>query len=724
MNNSYQEAELFLHILDPSTDIFVFQTFDDTGKNPALAAWKRGTLKQCWPWLQNANAKGAGNFVMVQSGNVRNNAGVDRIRCLFNENDKGLPKKYPIEPHMRVETSPGHIHDYFLSDELLLEDFAPIQARLIKDYGSDPNAKDLSRVLRLPGSINHKRAPFLVKLIKAERSNPYPRSAIVAAFPPYINGKVVKSNYQKSHIEVTPELINDLKTTLDFMSSDSRELWVAVGMALRELGDVGCLLWLNWSIKSVKYNPQENLQERFYGFAGSQTGYAGVFAHAEHYAAENGLAWVNPATMRAQSRRVDVGAVVWDAPVPADTESENLDLLLQSPMPDNAWHDFSSSGKPLATLENLKLLLNWYHIKCCYDVILRKTHIIYPITQALTDHTDESGIRLLQSLLIKNRIDKEAVSLLSCIFNESAINPIVDWITGTKWDGKSRLGEFYQTIKTPNVEYAAKMLRRWLIQCVAAADGAAHTPNKMARPKYELCLVLQGPQGTKKTSWVRRLVSSEYLAYVTDGAHLDTENKDSVKMCIASWITELGELDGTFKKDIAKLKSFFSKQVDTMRLPYAKTESHFQRRTSFCGSVNDEKFLVDSTGNRRFATLAIDEIDSEHEIDMQQLWAEVWESLYLKGESWWLTDEEASLRDSVNITHEVVDPVENALQTFFDLSDHGAGELLTCTQIVIQCGLPMGKHYTNSVSRVLTKYKFMKIKTEKGFCFYLSRNYL
>jgi len=55
--------------------------------------------------------------------------------------------------------------------------------RMIKSYGSDPGAKDISRVLRVPGFLNRKHSePFLVRIVNLTGKR-YSRRQIVEAFP-------------------------------------------------------------------------------------------------------------------------------------------------------------------------------------------------------------------------------------------------------------------------------------------------------------------------------------------------------------------------------------------------------------------------------------------------------------------------------------------------------------------------------------------------------------
>jgi putative DNA primase/helicase len=131
---------------------------------------------------------------------------------------------------------------------------------------------------------------------------------------------------------------------------------------------------------------------------------------------------------------------------------------------------------------------------------------------------------------------------------------------------------------------------------------------------------------------------------------------------------ELGELDATFKKsDIAQLKAFLTKSVDTLRKPYAKKDSTFLRRTVFAGTVNDFEFLQDPTGNRRFWPIEISTINRDTTINYQQLWAEV-KTIYDRGESWHLTKAELVSLNQHSEQFTVTEPTVEMLLKKYDFA--------------------------------------------------------
>ena len=186
-------------------------------------------------------------------------------------------------------------------------------------------------------------------------------------------------------------------------------------------------------------------------------------------------------------------------------------------------------------------------------------------------------------------------------------------------------------------------------------------------------LTLQGPQSIGKTSWIRGLVSDPMLRerVLKLDHHLDASNKDSLITAVTHWIVEIGELDSSLKKDVARLKGFITSDRDKLRRPYARADSEYQRRTVFCATVNDHAFLVDSTGNTRFWIIPVKTIDYAHSIDMQQLFAQV-AVLYQSGEPWWLSQAEEKQLEIFNGDHRAISVIREQILATVDLDGRNA----------------------------------------------------
>ena len=191
------QAERFLMLLDEEAEQFCFRTFtDDKANKPnpdPLAQIHQGTFADLAPRLTALNQRGAGVFVTVNATDGRGGKkeNIVRVRALWQECDHGDEPTLPVEPHMSVESSPGNRHHYILVDGLPIDLFGPAQQRLVDDYGSDPSAKDLPRILRLPGFYHLKdpAKPHLVRLIHESGRQPTPWAKLREVLPPVLKAK-------------------------------------------------------------------------------------------------------------------------------------------------------------------------------------------------------------------------------------------------------------------------------------------------------------------------------------------------------------------------------------------------------------------------------------------------------------------------------------------------------------------------------------------------------
>ena len=156
---SKSTAEQFLTLLAEGAEEFTFQTFDDnkSRKDPLLTKILHGSLDRHFDDLIDLNAKGAGIFVTVNETDLkgRSTANILDVRAIFQEADRSGVPIPTLPPHIVVETSQGKFHRYWLTDggKEALAEYKAVMTTMVEQYGSDPNARDLARVLRLPGFI-------------------------------------------------------------------------------------------------------------------------------------------------------------------------------------------------------------------------------------------------------------------------------------------------------------------------------------------------------------------------------------------------------------------------------------------------------------------------------------------------------------------------------------------------------------------------------------------
>jgi putative DNA primase/helicase len=349
-----------------------------------------------------------------------------------------------------------------------------------------------------------------------------------------------------------------------------------------------------------------------------------------------------------------------------------------------------------ATLENVEHMLMKYQIQARYNEISKRSEVQLPDGMLHSANADNVAITKVVSLATLNNMPTTNIpQMLDSLAETSPVNPAKEWILGKPWDGKCRLDPFYDTIKTPTTysHYLKLILmRKWLL----SATAAALMPNGFYTRGV---LTLQGAQNKGKTNWVRSLVNDPVLQakLIKIDHHLDANNKDSVLGATSYWLVELGELDSSFKKDIARIKGFLSSDRDRVRRPYARFESDFQRRTVFCATVNEPTFLVDPTGNTRWWTIEVEDINFNHGIDMQQLFAQMAVE-FEKGEQWWLNDDENALLEDCNLKFRAVSKIRDKINQFLDTTrvPSSADRSFTATSLLEEFGI---KNPTNNECR-------------------------
>jgi putative DNA primase/helicase len=340
----------------------------------------------------------------------------------------------------------------------------------------------------------------------------------------------------------------------------------------------------------------------------------------------------------------------------------------------------NDEGHPLCTLENFRILVEKLEWTIRYNVIKKAIEILIPGESFTRDNRDNAALACMLSECEKVRMPtKHIAQYLIRVADENQYNPVATWILSREWDGVSRLDQFFGTVKS-GVLIKDKLIRKWGIQAVAAA----FSPDGIAAQGI---LTFVGPQNIGKTTWFRKLAPDD-LDVVLTGHTLDLKSKDSIFIALTYWIVELGELDATFKKsEVSAMKAFITQPQDKLRRPYAAVESNFGRRTVFGGSVNGEEFLADPTGNRRYLTIPVDGFEFDHNVDMQQVWAE-FHALWKGGEAFFLSMDEVAELNTHNEQFTIIDPLGERIAASFGWGPHVVmWDWMTVTDVLMKIGI-------------------------------------
>lgn len=198
----------------------------------------------------------------------------------------------------------------------------------------------------------------------------------------------------------------------------------------------------------------------------------------------------------------------------------------------------------------------------------------------------------------------------------NAFHPVRDYLDSVQptWDGASRTGDWL--IRYAGAENTPLNRAVGAIVLMAAV-------RRVRKPgcKFDEMLVLEGEEGTNKSNLIKKLaVLSEWF---TDNLSFKDETDDLIQKTDGRWIIEYGELNDLKKAEIEDVKLMLSRQEDVARLSYGRIPAIRRRQWIAIGTTNESKYLKSTTGNRRFWPVRTGKIDLEAlEHDVHQLWAE------------------------------------------------------------------------------------------------------
>lgn len=216
-------------------------------------------------------------------------------------------------------------------------------------------------------------------------------------------------------------------------------------------------------------------------------------------------------------------------------------------------------------------------------------------------------------------------------------HPIREWLESLQWDGVPRLSGLAGAIGAEARPLYGRYLECFFLGAVARVMDPGC--------KVDTALILQGPQGSRKSTFFQSLVPVESW-FSDDMGGLDS--KDSSMAVGRAWIIEWAELESVRRSATGSVKAFLTRRVDRFRPPYGRELIDVPRSSVIVGTTNDDQFLQDSTGNRRYMVIPAGMIDIETILrDRDQIWAEAYVRHGYQ-EAWHLSPEEMKEQSEQN----------------------------------------------------------------------------
>lgn len=270
--------------------------------------------------------------------------------------------------------------------------------------------------------------------------------------------------------------------------------------------------------------------------------------------------------------------------------------------------------------------------------------------------------------IIKGRIermhgiynDAKLNDAIEQVSSDNAFHPIKLYLESLTWDGVPRIDTFLvDYMGAEDNAYTREAFRKMLL----AAVTRIYEPGR----KFDTALVFYSEQGVGKSTLIQRLSKGWFNDSLTS-----LSGKESYEAIQFAWLVELAELSALRKSDVEAVKNFISKREDTYRGAYARRVKTHKRQCVFFGSTNDDEFLKDATGNRRFFPVEVKRtrktrliFEPEFDAIVDQLWAEAMEG-YMLGEALTLSDEAEAIAGGTREEFTEHTPIQGLIEEYLD----------------------------------------------------------
>jgi len=253
--------------------------------------------------------------------------------------------------------------------------------------------------------------------------------------------------------------------------------------------------------------------------------------------------------------------------------------------------------------------------------------------------------------------------VVSLVADDNKFDSAQLWLGGLKWDGVPRVERFWSTyFSAEDTDYT----RSCGIYIWTAMAGRVMQPGV----KADMVPILVGEQGVGKTTGVAAMVpAEEHFMEVK----LDDQETEMARRMRGKLVGEIGELRGLHSREIEHVKAFVTRTHEEWVPKYKEFSIKFPRRLVFIGTTNNDEFLADETGNRRWLPIRVGQTNLEKlKAERDQMWAE---AAVLFAEGGVQFRQAQTLAGEVHAEHTITDPWEEPVQAWLVEASFGAGEL-------------------------------------------------
>jgi hypothetical protein len=192
-------------------------------------------------------------------------------------------------------------------------------------------------------------------------------------------------------------------------------------------------------------------------------------------------------------------------------------------------------------------------------------------------------------------------------------NELKDRVRRLTWDGVNRIDTMlHRIVGCDDNEYTRAVSKNVVLGMIKRII--------IPGSKFDYMLILEGEQGTRKSTFCEELFDKEYYATMPTDFH----SEEFPMFLRGKVIVEVAELSRFKKGGKNIIKDILSRPKENLREKYERYNLPQARTCIFIGTTNEDMYLEDETGNRRFWPIVVNgEIDIDAlRAEREQLWAE------------------------------------------------------------------------------------------------------
>ena len=385
-------------------------------------------------------------------------------------------------------------------------------------------------------------------------------------------------------------------------------------------------------------------------------------------------------------------------------------------------HRRNSHENSMITIAKIRQWLS-EHVEVLYNVVTDQTMI-----QIM--HKEEWIVvddRILATLRSQIAIDTDKRVLKNDVYDviksdfARLVHPVRDYLNNLPpWDGINRVAELSRHLHAEAVvpgqtDEEAQQALCWALHKWHCAAVGTWLDDSVTNHEV---FVLIGKQGIYKTTCFRFLLPPDLRSYFWENAHNAFSSKDDHIALSENCLTVIEEVEATGSHELSELKSLITSDIVKERRPYARFREAKHRLASFCATGNQQHFLTDDTGNRRWLCFKVSHIDDPRtwDINYPQLYAQLVQE-FQAGFRYWFDAQDEQRVELLNQPFRVESDEEQLIHTRLRIPKEGEPVKLMNAATICQLlnggrvGFPLS---SRKISMAMRKIGFAVRHTRNG----------